>query len=43
MHGEGPALTEALATFLTLEGLFLAVNVPVVPEVVLPPESMDPG
>ena len=39
VHGEGPGLAEALVAHRTLEGLVLAVDVLVVPEVVLPPEG----
>jgi hypothetical protein len=40
VDGQGAGLAEALPTVVTLKGLLLGVDVPVVPQVVLPPKGL---
>ena len=40
VHGQGSGLTEPLAALCTLEGLFLGVDVAVVPQMILPAEGL---
>ena len=40
VDGQGAGLAEALPAVVTLEGLLLGVDVPVVPQVVLPPKGL---
>ncbi len=40
VDGEGARLAEALPAIMTLEGLLLGVDVPVVPQVVLPSKGL---
>ncbi len=40
VDGQGARLAEALPAVVTLEGLLLGVDVPVVPQVVLPPKGL---
>ncbi len=40
MDSQGAGLAEALPAVMTLEGLLLGVDVPVVPQVVLPPKGL---
>lgn len=40
VHGQGSRLAETLAALGALERLFLRVDVPVIPQVVLPAESL---
>ncbi len=40
VDGQGAGLAEALPAVVALEGLLLGVDVPVVPQVVLPPKGL---
>lgn len=40
VHGQSPRLAETLAAVGALERLLLRVNVPVIPQMILPPESL---